>query len=185
MPRGSDAATQTLESTHLSNSTPPTIVVAEPIDAVSFAPFGDIIDASGAPDYHINDALCERYHDRARLAVDAQGRLGLSVFNSQCFSLPLTVEAVERHPLASQTFVPMSDEPFLVVVAPDENGVPQTPRAFVTERGQAINLLRGTWHGVLRPLGRSGLFAVFDRVGAGENCEAYSYPQPFLVEARQ
>ncbi len=179
-----DAATHTLESIDLSNPTKRTTVIAEPIAAATFAPFGDVIDASGAADFHINDGLCERYQDRARLAVDAQGRLGLSVFNSRCFSLPLMVEAVERHPLASQTFVPMSDEPFLVVVAPDKDGVPQTPRAFVTERGQAINLLRGTWHGVLRPLGRSGLFAVFDRVGTGENCESYNYPQPFRVEAR-
>ena len=80
-----------------------------------------------------------------------------------------------------QLFVPMSAEPFLVVVACDLDGTPDRPRAFVTRPGQAINLLRGTWHGVLTPLGSNGLFAVLDRAGPGENCEVYTYPQPFTV----
>ena len=77
----------------------------------------------------------------------------------------------------------MSADPFLVVVAADEDGLPGAPRAFVTGAGQGVNLLRGTWHGVLTPLGRSGLFAVIDRIGPGDNCEVHAYPQPFLVEA--
>ena len=157
-------------------------IVAEPIDAAAFEPFGDVLDASGGPSHLINDGACRRYDDRARLSVDPAGRLGVSVFDSRCHTLPITVTALERHPLASQAFVPMSAEPFLVVVAADRAGVPDAPRAFVTGPGQGVNLLRGTWHGVLTPLGRSGLFAVIDRIGPGDNCEVYTCPEPFVVE---
>ena len=54
---------------------------------------------------------------------------------------------------------------FLVVVAPDENGTPGRPQAFITTGAQAINLHRNIWHGVLTPLAAPGLFAVIDRIG--------------------
>ena len=157
-------------------------IVAEPLRPAAFAPFGDVIDASGQPDEFINGGACERFHDRARLAVDAAGRLGISVFASRCYALPIVVEMLERHPLASQAFLPMSADPFLVVVAPDRDGEPGTPRAFVTRPGQGINLLRGTWHGVLTPLGGSGCFAVIDRIGPGGNCDVHRLAQPIVVE---
>ena len=158
-------------------------IVARTLEADAFAPFGDVIDASGQPSEFINGGACGRFDDRARLSVDAAGRLGVSVFDSRCFTLPVTVEFLERHPLASQAFLPLSADPFLVVVARDRNGAPGAPRAFTTRPGQGVNLLRGTWHGVLTPLGSSGLFAVIDRIGPGENCEVHHLEAPVLVEA--
>ena len=77
----------------------------------------------------------------------------------------------------------MSHQPFLVIVAPDEDGRPGTPRAFVTEAGQAVNYHRGTWHGVLTPLAAPGLFAVVDRIGAGANLEEFWFDDPWEVVA--
>ena len=158
-------------------------ITAEPLDADAFAPFGDVIDASGQPSEFINRGACGRFDDRARLSVDSAGRLGVSVFDSRCYALPATFEFLERHPLASQAFLPMSADSFLVVVAPDRQGAPGAPRAFVTRPGQGVNLLRGTWHGVLTPLGSSGLFAVIDRIGPGENCDVHHLEAPVVVEA--
>ena len=161
------------------------VVLAGPLHAEAFAPFGDVIDASGMPDTLIHAGACRRFHDRARLAVDSAGRLGVSVIAGRCHALPITIEMPERHPLASQAFLPMSADPFLVVVALDRDGEPGTPRAFLTRPGQDVNLLRGTWHGVPTPLGSSGLFAVVHRVGSGENCEVRRLAQPFAVGERQ
>ena len=160
-----------------------TCITAEPLGAEAFAPFGDVVDASGQPDRLINSGACGRFDDRARLSVDSAGRLGVSVFNSRCYTLPVTVEFLERHPLASQAFLPMSADSFLVVVAPNQDGTPGAPRAFVTREGQGVNLLRGTWHGVLTPLGSSGLFAVIDRIGPGENCDVHHLEAPITVES--
>ena len=157
-----------------------TQIPPEPLTAQGFAPFGDVLDTTGTPDRMINAGLCARFHDRARIDI-ADGRAGLSVFDAVARSLPYAFDLVERHPLGSQAFVPMTQAPFLVIVAPGEHGTPGTPRAFLTNGAQGINLHRGTWHGVLTPLQAPGLFAVLDRIGEGPNLEEYRYPLPWTV----
>ncbi|MEZ5685245.1 MAG: ureidoglycolate lyase [Paracoccaceae bacterium] len=158
-------------------------IKAEPLSAAAFAPFGDVLDATGAPDKLINQGLCGRFHDRARLefGADTGGRAGISIFKAEARALPYRCDLLERHPEGSQAFVPMTADPFLVIVAPDAGGRPGTPRAFLTNGAQAINFHRGTWHGVLTPLSEPGLFAVIDRIGATANLEEYPLPAPVTV----
>ena len=157
-------------------------VKVQPLTAEAFAPFGEVLDVTGDPDKIINQGMCGRYHDRATLDF-VEGRAGISLFNAQKRSLPLTLDMVERHPDGSQAFLPMSQEPFLVIVAPDVAGKPGVPLAFVTRPGQGVNFHRGTWHGVLTPLSDAGLFAVVDRIGAGPNLEEHWFQTPFTVVA--
>lgn len=153
----------------------------EPLTAMAFAPFGDVLDASGDPDKMINAGKCGRHHDRAQLDFGPEGRAGISVFNAEARSLPYTLDLMERHPDGSQAFLPMSAEPFLVTVARDVNGQPGLPRAFKTAPHQGINLHRGTWHGVLTPLKAPGIFAVVDRIGQTPNLEEFFLDPPVLV----
>ena len=157
----------------------PTVPI-RPMDREAFAPFGDVIDCAGDPDKIINQGLCGRFDDRALLDF-GDGRAGISLFRAEPRVLPLSLEMVERHPDGSQCFVPMSMDPFLVIVAPDEGGKPGMPLAFETTAGQAINFHRGTWHGVLTPLHAPGLFAVVDRIGGGDNLEEHWFETPFTV----
>lgn len=157
------------------------IITVEAISKTSFAPFGEIIDTSGAPDKIINQGLCGRYNDRVSLDFSS-GRAGVSLFKAQARSLPMALHMVERHPDGSQLFIPMSEHGFLVIVAPDANGTPDVPMAFLTKPGQAINFHRGTWHGVLTPLSEPGLFAVVDRIGTGANLEEHWFDTPYSVE---
>ncbi|RMD94621.1 MAG: ureidoglycolate lyase [Alphaproteobacteria bacterium] len=156
-------------------------IAIEPLTAEAFAPFGDLLEATGAPDRIINRGFCGRWHDRARLDFGREGRAGISLFRAEPRALPLALEMLERHPLGSQAFIPMTADPFLVVVAPDAGGRPGRPQAFRTAPGQAVNYLRGTWHGVLTPLSPPGLFAVVDRIGPGENLEEYWFEEPWQV----
>ncbi|SDI41009.1 ureidoglycolate lyase [Salipiger marinus] len=158
-----------------------TRIALQPLTAEAFAPFGDVLDTSGAPDRIINQGLCGRFHDRAALDF-ADGRAGISLFRAEPRTLPLVLDMVERHPDGSQAFLPMSEAPFLVVVAPDEGGTPGRPRAFLTQAGQGVNYHRGVWHGVLCPLSAPGLFAVVDRIGAGPNLEEHWFTEPYLIE---
>lgn len=151
-----------------------------PLTPEAFAPFGDVLDCRGAPDKIINQGLCGRYNDRATIDID-NGRAGLSLFNAEPRALPLTLDMVERHPEGSQAFVPMSEHPFLVIVAPDDNGRPGVPVALKTVPGQAINFHKNTWHGVLTPLASPGLFAVVDRIGEGANLEEHWFEKPYIV----
>ena len=155
-------------------------IFTEPLTATAFAPFGDLLDCAGDPDKLINQGLCGRYHDRATLDF-ADGRAGISIFKAELRSLPYTLDLLERHPLGSQAFVPMSHDPFLVIVATDDGGAPGTPRAFLTQAGQAINFHRNTWHGVLTPLSGTGLFAVIDRIGDGDNLQEHWLDTPYEV----
>ena len=155
-------------------------IKAQPLTAEAFAPFGDVLDRAGEPDKIINAGKCARYHDRAQLDF-GDGQAGISLFNAEPRSLPYTLDLLERHPDGSQCFVPMSEHPFLVIVAPDVGGTPGTPQAFLTAPRQAINFHRGTWHGVLTPLHAPGLFAVIDRIGDGANLEEVHLDPPYTV----
>ena len=148
----------------------------EPLTAAAFAPFGDVLDATG--DHRlINAGLCRRHHDRARLDF-GDARAGLSIFAAEPRQLPYILTLIERHPDGSQAFLPMTEHPFLVIAASDPQA---TPRAFLTDGHQGINLHRGTWHGVLTPLHAPGLFAVIDRIGPTPNLEEYRFARPWIV----
>lgn len=157
-------------------------ITIQPITQAAFAPFGDILDCTGDPDKIINQGKCGRYHDRAQLDF-SDGRAGISLFQAELRSLPLALDMMERHPEGSQCFVPMSDDPFLIIVAPDANGAPGHPQAFQTQAGQAINFYRNTWHGVLTPIAGTGRFAVIDRIGSGDNLEEHWFDAPYHVVA--
>lgn len=155
-------------------------LVALPLTSAAFAPFGDVIEATGAS-YPINGGMCDRFHDRARMDFLGDGRAGISVGWGRPYPLPHEFDLVERHPLGSQAFVPMTEDPFLVVVAPDEDGRPGTPVVFLTQPGQGVNYLRNVWHGVLTPLARAVPFLIVDRIGTGNNLEEYRYAAPWTV----
>ncbi|MGO4915178.1 ureidoglycolate lyase [Pseudogemmobacter sp. W21_MBD1_M6] len=157
------------------------IIYTEPLTAAAFAPFGDLLDTQGKPDKIINQGFCGRYHDRATLDFGPEGRAGISLFKAEPRALPLTLDLVERHPEGTQAFIPMSMDPFLIIVAPDMGGTPGTPRAFVSAAGQAINYHRAIWHGVLTPLHAPGLFAVVDRIGASPNLEEHWFEPPYEI----
>lgn len=154
------------------------IIRTQPLTPEAFAPFGDVLDTAQGPDRMINAGLCGRHHDRAQLDFGPGGRAGISIFDAQARSLPYDLELIERHPEGSQAFLPMTQNPFLVIVAESPDS---PPLAFVTAPGQGINIHRGTWHGVLTPLHAPGLFAVVDRIGPTPNLEEHHYPMPWRI----
>lgn len=157
-----------------------TTVRAQPLTAAAFAPFGEVLQTTGDPDKMINQGLCGRFHDRALLDVGPNGRAGISLFSAEPRSLPYTLDMVERHPDGSQAFLPMHQNPWLVIVA-DAGRTPGAIHAFLAAAGQGINLHRGTWHGVLTPLHAPGLFAVVDRIGDSVNLEEFWLPTPLVI----
>ncbi|HHL20796.1 MAG TPA: ureidoglycolate lyase [Aliiroseovarius sp.] len=160
-------------------------IATEPLTAQAFAPFGDVIEATGAADMVINEGMAERFHDRARLDFGPDGRAGLSVFRARPRALPYRLTLMERHPLGSQAFIPMQATEWLVIVAPDEGGRPGRPRAFLAAPGQGVNFLRAAWHGVLTPLSEPALFAVIDRIGDGDNLQEVRLERPYTIEKSQ
>lgn len=152
-----------------------------PISADAIAGLAELIEASGTPDKMINQDRCGRFHNRATVDM-VDGEAGISVFQSESFSLPFKMEMMERHPFGSQAFLPMQAGDYLVILADDENGAPANPRAFIAGAGQGVNIGRNVWHGVLCPLSDPGLFMVVDRVTDGPNLEEHWFDEPILIE---
>jgi len=157
-----------------------TTVFTQPLTVDDFAPYGQVIECGGEATT-INQGNCQRFHDLVDSEHDG-GHMGISLFHARLRSLPYTLDLMERHPLGSQAFIPMSEDGFLILVADDENGHPVNIKAFVSQPNQGINLRKNTWHGVLTPLSGSGIFAVFDRIGDGNNLEEHPLKQPILVK---
>lgn len=153
---------------------------AQPISAAAFAPFGEVIETADNDHILINDGQCKRFSDLATFDV-VDGAIGVSLFQSELRKLPYTCNLLERHPLGSQCFVPMSEGSYLVIVAPDVGGHPGPALAFVATH-HVVNIARNTWHGVLCPLSGSGLFTVLDRIGDGANLEEHILTTPLLIE---
>ena len=155
-------------------------LVLQPLTAEAFAPFGEVLEVRGAPDKIINQGMCGRHHDLADLDF-GDGRAGISVFDATPRALPFTLDMVERHPLGAQAFLPMHQNPYLIVVASDNAGQPGRPQAFLAGPGQGVNYRRNTWHAVCCPLSAPGLFAVVDRIGDGGNLEEHWFDTAWEV----
>jgi ureidoglycolate lyase len=157
-------------------------VLIEPLTAAAFAPFGQVIELEGAHHYPINNGMTERFHDLARVELaGVHPRPLISIFRGQPYQLPLTLKLVERHPLGSQAFYPLSANPWLVIVAADEGGSPTGLRAFQPAPGQGVNIAMNTWHGVLTPLEREADFLVVDRGGDGNNLQEHHFDVAVIV----
>jgi ureidoglycolate lyase len=157
-------------------------ILVQPLTREAFAPFGDVIEIEGAHSFPINHGMCIRYHDLAKVeATGEKARTLVSLLRGKPYELPLKLEMVERHPFGSQAFVPLSENPFLVVAAHEQPDGPSDPVAFLTKPGQGVNIHRNVWHGILTPLEGDSDFVVIDRGGDGINLQEYFYPESFLI----
>lgn len=158
------------------------VITIEPLTAAAFADFGQVIELSGAQHYPINQGMTERFHDLARVELGGvHARPLISILRGQPYALPLSLKLVERHPLGSQAFYPLSANPWLVIVAEDDSGKPCRLRAFDPAPGQGINIAMNTWHGVLTPLEAQSDFIVVDRGGDGNNLEEHHFDLPWTI----
>ncbi len=158
-------------------------ITVRPLSKTAFVGFGDVIETRGAEQRIINDGTTTRFHDLAGIDVAGDGgRPLISIFRGQPFAYPVEITMMERHPLGSQAFFPLANRPFLVVVAPDEDGRPGTPQAFLAACDQGVNYAKNIWHHPLLALDVVSDFLIVDRGGAGENLHQHNYSgEPFLI----
>lgn len=146
-------------------------MIPEPLTAEAFAPFGSVIEASDAAvKLDINQGHALRYDRLAEIDVaDGGGSPIVSLFRAKPLA-ELILRSFERHPLGSQTFVPLSGRPYLVAVAPAGPFESAAIRLFRAEAHQGVHYHKGVWHHFLLVLAESD-FLVIDRGGPGDNCD--------------
>ena len=149
------------------------VLKAEPLTAENFKPFGDVIDVNFAKQkFDINYGRTVRYHDLADIDTGYDGGVPIvSIFHSQPMPENFRISVMERHPLASQTFYPLDDSSYIVIVAERGEFDPKSLRAFVASSSQGVNYFRGTWHHYCQSIGEDSKFLVIDRKGQGNNCD--------------
>jgi ureidoglycolate lyase len=171
--------TASVDPTGVATTTLPVL----PLTKEAFAPFGTVIEADPSTMRQINGGTTERYHALAEADVTGpDARVIINIFRGSPRAFPYAVDMMERHPLGSQSFSPIDDRPWLVVVAEDENGRPGRPRVFLASGRQGVNYRRNVWHHPLMAVGAASDFLVVDRSTSSENLEEHFYAQPFVIE---
>ena len=160
----------------------------EPLTAEAFALFGSVIEAGDeAVKLDINQGHAVRYDRLAEIDVADEGGVGvISLFRARPLTPSVTpaqagvhaesepalvLKTFERHPLGSQSFVPLSGRPYLVAVGPVGDFDAGQVRVFHAEAHQGVHYRKGVWHHFLLVLDADSDFLVVDRVGAGDNCD--------------
>ena len=95
----------------------------------------------------INEGNTQRFHDLAHLdLLSDNGKPSVNIFRSTPLASPITLRLMERHPKSSQTFFPLGDKPYLVVVAPPGELDMDKAETFLLQPDQGVSYHRGTWH---------------------------------------
>ncbi|MEQ9346794.1 MAG: ureidoglycolate lyase [Thalassospira sp.] len=145
----------------------------------AFAPFGEVISIATARDnYKINLGTTTRFHDISRVDVaDGDGAPIISIFRGTPRPKPIEIKMMERHPLGSQAFMPLSAQRFLIVVAAGtDTPNPEDLRAFLSDGTQGVTYAKNVWHHPLLVLEEDSDFLIVDRSGPGENLNEIDLP---------
>jgi len=160
------------------------VLTPVPLTAERFAPFGDVIEVSQAVASGMNDARFDRFDDLCNIDI-VDGDVAVSIAQSRTpTTLPYRIDIVERHPLGSQAFVPLSPCKMIVVVAPPGESVEAAElQAFETNGKQGINYRRGIWHMPLLAFTGQQRFLIIDRGGEGPNCDIHDLDMPVMLQS--
>ena len=153
-------------------------ILAEPITAEAFAPYGELLVPPNDFSRHYFDAGLSN----ARLV--ARPSLSMAVAEP-IKSLPLDAVHMERHAFSSQSFVPMDAARYLAIVAPHAaGGGPDTARAsaFLVAGRYGITYRADVWHHPMSALDRPSTFAIVMWLDGGEgDTELLTLAAPFRV----
>jgi ureidoglycolate lyase len=158
----------------------------EPLTAEAFAPFGRVIQASDdAVKLDINQGHAVRYDRLAEVDVADEGGVGvISLFRARPLDA-LVLRMFERHPLGSQSFVPLGGGPYLVAVAPAGDFDPAGIRLFHAGANQGVHYRKGVWHHFLLALDATSDFLVVDRAGPGDNLDEIELAPADEIQVRR
>ena len=159
-------------------------LIPEPLIAEAFAPFGSVIEANDAAvKLDINQGHAIRYDRLADVDVaEGGGTPVISLFRAKPLA-ELVLKSFERHPLGSQSFIPLSGKPYLVAVAPAGKFDAANVRLFRGRGNQGVHYRKGVWHHFLLVLEESD-FLVVDRAGPGDNCDEVELAPSDAIEVR-
>ena len=153
-------------------------VIAEPLNAEAFRPFGQVLEVPAKPGRKSFNEILE--NSRVNASVD----LSISTINP-LDKLPMRAQTLERHPYSSQTFIPIKAGRYLVIVAPGKpDGSPDLDeiRCFLATGEQSFTYRRGVWHHDMTVLDETAEMAILMWCeGSSDDEELLDIDTPFEV----
>jgi ureidoglycolate lyase len=144
----------------------------EQLDINTFSKFGDIIQKKNALELRsINQGTTTRHHNISKLSLESKnGNSSISIFSGSPRDLPIEIKIMEKHPIASQSFLPIQDYDWLIVVCEEKNELPDlsTLRCFQVDGDTGITYNKNIWHHPLLVKKKQD-FWVIDRINEQEN----------------
>jgi ureidoglycolate lyase len=145
------------------------VLTARALTPDEFAPFGEVVStAADARRSHFSYAF-----EASTRAV--QPAMWVS-YPSTVSTAEVEITRLERHPYAAQTFIPIREGRYLVVVchsAPDGSPDVSTLCALIADEGQAVTYRRDVWHHGLTVLDARSRFAVVTTLTGDADDDAY------------
>jgi ureidoglycolate lyase len=152
-------------------------IVAQPLTAEAFAPYGDVLAAPTDPGRAYYEGGLGNARPGAHASLSMVHRVPIA-------GLPFEANLLERHEFSSQTFLPLEAGRWVVIVCPhaaaggpDLGGL----RAFIARPDQGVTYRMNTWHHGLTVLDRPARLAVFMWRDGTKGDEEFVPVTPFTV----
>ena len=140
------------------------------LEEKTFSKFGNIISVENSASMVINNGFANKHYNLCDMDCNDNGGVAtLHLYEGKKREFPLKINMMEKHPHFSQTFIPRSQTPFLIVVAlgddkPDLN----TLSVFKSNGNQGVHYNKSVWHFPLISLEENEQFIVIDRNDLGK-----------------
>ena len=147
-------------------------ILIDQLDASVFSKFGKIVEKKNALELRsINQGTTTRYHNISELDLESKnGNSSISIFSGTPRDLPIEIKIMEKHPVASQSFLPIQDYDWLIVVSEEKNELPDlnTLKCFHVSGDTGITYNKNVWHHPLLVKKKQD-FWVVDRINDQED----------------
>ena len=152
------------------------IIKPKKITSKNFKKFGEVISTKKIKPININNGYAKRFDSLCKINTSLKkGNTIISIFSARKRKFPMNIKMMEKHPLGSQTFIPMKETKFLVFVAP-KGKKPNVKKieSFIIPKQTGINYKPGIWHFPLISI-KNMNFLVIDRKGIGNNLAIHNF----------
>ena len=159
-----------------------TVIKPIKITRDNFSEYGDLISSNDIDPIDINAGYAKRFDNLANINTSKDdGKTIISIFSALKRVFPMKIDMMEKHPLGSQTFMPMKETTFLVFVAP-LGDAPEISKikSFIIPPKMGINYKPGIWHFPLISTENTD-FLVIDRKGSGENLIIHHFKKEKII----
>ena len=158
------------------------IIKPKKITNKNFKKFGDLISTKKIKPININNGYAKRFNNLCKINTSSKkGNTIMSIFSAKKRKFPMKIKMMEKHPLGSQAFVPMSATKFLVFVAPkgDKPDINKI-QSFLVPKQTGVNYNAGIWHFPLISM-KNMNFLIVDRKGKGNNLVIYKFKKDKII----